>query len=39
MTREQFEDLAQIAYDELPEFFKQKIDNVRIIVEEYQTEK
>ncbi|MEK7262998.1 MAG: metallopeptidase family protein [Bacteroidota bacterium] len=39
MTREQFEDLAQIAYDELPEFFKQKIDNVRIIVEEYPTEK
>lgn len=39
MTREEFEDHAQSAYDALPEFFKMKIDNVRIIVEDYPTEK
>jgi predicted Zn-dependent protease with MMP-like domain len=39
MTRDEFEDHAQTAYDALPEFFKQKIDNVRIIVEDYPSEK
>ncbi|MBS4028702.1 MAG: metallopeptidase family protein [Ignavibacteriales bacterium] len=39
MTREQFEDIAQLAYDNLPGIFKEKIDNVRIIVEDYPTEK
>jgi len=39
MSREEFENYAQQAYDALPEFFKEKIDNVRIIVEDYPTEK
>ncbi len=35
MTREQFEETAQRAYDSLPEAFRQKIENVQIVVEDY----
>ncbi len=35
MTRERFEKLAQAAFDSLPEEFIAKVDNVRIVVEDY----
>jgi predicted Zn-dependent protease with MMP-like domain len=38
MTRERFEQIAQAAFDSLPEFFTNKIDNVRIIIEDYPSE-
>jgi predicted Zn-dependent protease with MMP-like domain len=38
MTRNEFENIAQEAYDTLPIFFKEKIDNVRILVEDYPSE-
>jgi predicted Zn-dependent protease with MMP-like domain len=35
MTREQFEEIAQKAFDSLPDEFREKIENVHIVVEEY----
>ena len=35
MTREQFEEIAQHAFDSLPEAFKHKVENVQIVVEDY----
>jgi len=35
MTRQEFEDLAQEAFDSLPERFREKVDNVSIVVEDY----
>lgn len=34
MTRERFEELAQRAFDSLPETFKEKIENVQIVIED-----
>jgi predicted Zn-dependent protease with MMP-like domain len=34
VTREQFEEIAQRAFDSLPEFFKRKVENVQIAVED-----
>ncbi len=38
MTRKEFEDIAQEAFDSLPEVFRDKIDNVNIVVEDYPSE-
>jgi len=38
ITRELFEEIAQRAYDSLPAFFKRKIENVQIVVEDYPSE-
>lgn len=35
MTREQFEEIAEHAFDSLPETFKHKVENVQIVVEDY----
>ncbi len=35
MTREEFEDIAQDAFDSLPDRFRERIDNVSIVVEDY----
>jgi predicted Zn-dependent protease with MMP-like domain len=35
MTRERFEEIAQKAFDTLPDQFRQSIDNVHIVVEDY----
>ncbi len=35
IPREQFEEIAQRAYDSLPAFFKHRIENVQIVVEDY----
>lgn len=35
MTREQFEEIAQHAFDSLPDAFKHKVENVQIVVEDY----
>ena len=35
MTREQFEEIAQHAFDSLPEAFKHKVENVQKVVEDY----
>lgn len=35
MTRSEFEDIVQEAFDLLPDDFRSKIENVRITVEEY----
>lgn len=35
MTREQFEEIAQRAFDRLPDQFKDKVENVHIVVEDY----
>src|SRR3989304_8696392 len=35
MTREEFEDIAQEAFDSLPDQFREKVDNVSIVVEDY----
>jgi len=38
MTRERFEEMAQTAFDSLPEQFRSAIENVHVIVEDYPTE-
>jgi len=35
MTKERFEELAQSAFDSLPEQFRNSIENVHIVVEDY----
>ena len=35
MTREQFEEIAQRAFDSLPDGFKHRVENVQIVVEDY----
>ena len=35
MTREQFEEIAQRAFDSLPDTFKHNVENVQIVVEDY----
>jgi predicted Zn-dependent protease with MMP-like domain len=35
MTRERFEEIAQEAFDSLPEQFHERIDNIHIVVEDY----
>jgi predicted Zn-dependent protease with MMP-like domain len=35
MTRERFEVIAQQAFDSLPEKFRERIENVHIVVEDY----
>ncbi|MBI5463546.1 MAG: metallopeptidase family protein [Ignavibacteriales bacterium] len=38
MTKESFEEIAQEAFDSLPELFKREVDNVQIVVEDYPDE-
>jgi predicted Zn-dependent protease with MMP-like domain len=38
MTREQFEETAAEVYNELPQIFGERIDNVHIVVEDYPTD-
>ncbi len=38
MTRQQFEEIAQHAFDSLPEGFKRKVENVQIVVEDVPSE-
>ena len=38
MTKEQFEEIAQRAFDSLPDSFKHKVENVQIVVEDYPSE-
>jgi predicted Zn-dependent protease with MMP-like domain len=38
MTREKFEKIAEDVFDDLPEIFGKKIDNVHIVVDEYPSE-
>ena len=38
MTKERFEEIAQQAFDSLPEQFRERIENVHIVVEEYPSE-
>jgi predicted Zn-dependent protease with MMP-like domain len=38
MTREQFEHIAQEAFDNLPADFRDHVDNVQIVVEDYPTD-
>ena len=35
MTRERFEEVAQHAFDSLPERFRHNVENVQIVVEDY----
>jgi predicted Zn-dependent protease with MMP-like domain len=35
MTRERFEEIAQIAFDSLPSDFTDRVENVAIVVEDY----
>ena len=35
MTKNRFEEIAQAAFDSLPEEFRSRIDNVHIVVEDY----
>lgn len=35
MTRERFEELAQRAFDSLPEVFTSRIENVHVVIEDY----
>ncbi len=35
ITREEFEEVAQRAFDRLPDEFKEKVENVHIVVEDY----
>jgi predicted Zn-dependent protease with MMP-like domain len=35
VTREQFEEIVQRAFDSLPESFKHRIENVQIVVEDF----
>lgn len=35
MTRERFEKIAQAAFDSLPDVFTERVDNVRIVIEDY----
>lgn len=35
MTRERFEEVAQHAFDSLPEKFRHNVENVQIVVEDY----
>lgn len=38
MTREQFEEIAQHAFDSLPDTFKQRVENVQIVIEDFPTD-
>jgi predicted Zn-dependent protease with MMP-like domain len=38
MTREQFEDIAEEVFKDLPKLFSEKVDNVHITVEDYPSE-
>lgn len=38
MTKEHFEEIAQRAFDSLPEKFRENIENVHIVVEDYPTD-
>jgi predicted Zn-dependent protease with MMP-like domain len=38
MTREKFEEIAEEVFNDLPDFFGERIDNVHIVVEEYPDE-
>jgi predicted Zn-dependent protease with MMP-like domain len=35
MTRERFEEVAQAAFDSLPKEFREKVENVHIVVEDF----
>lgn len=35
MTRDRFEEIAQHAFDSLPETFRHRVENVQIVVEDY----
>ncbi len=35
MTKERFEQIAQQVFDELPDIFGEKVDNVHIVIEDY----
>jgi predicted Zn-dependent protease with MMP-like domain len=37
VTRERFEEIAQHAFDSLPESFRHRVENVQIVVEDYPT--
>jgi predicted Zn-dependent protease with MMP-like domain len=34
VTRERFEEIAQHAFDSLPEYFKRRVENVQIVIED-----
>ncbi|MBI2619997.1 MAG: metallopeptidase family protein [Ignavibacteriales bacterium] len=38
MTREEFEKIAEEAFESLPPTFKDRVDNVQIVIEDYPTE-
>ncbi|MGB2869661.1 MAG: metallopeptidase family protein [Bacteroidota bacterium] len=38
MTRERFEEVAQAAFDSLPSDFRDRVENVHIVVEDYPSE-
>jgi len=38
VTREQFEEIAQHAFDSLPDTFKQRVENVQIVIEDFPTD-
>ncbi len=38
MTKDRFEEMAQQAFDSLPEQFRERIENVHIVVEDYPSE-
>jgi predicted Zn-dependent protease with MMP-like domain len=38
VTRERFEEIAQHAFDSLPESFRHRVENVQIVVEDFPTE-
>jgi predicted Zn-dependent protease with MMP-like domain len=35
LSQERFEEIAQAAFDSLPEVFKERVDNVQIVIEDY----
>ncbi|MBN2055979.1 metallopeptidase family protein [bacterium] len=37
MARDEFEDLVQDAWDAIPEFFQERMDNVAVVVEDWPT--
>lgn len=38
MTRERFEEVVQVAFDSLPSDFRDRVENVHIVVEDYPSE-
>ncbi len=38
MTSQEFENIVQVAFDNLPNYFQDKVDNVCIVIEDYPNE-